>query len=198
MLTEILPVQSYLELSRDFLYDRIKGFPKKIGDEESHLPGTFLFAFVSQAYFFSFMAVQAFASEQLWIIWNENDHSLQMKYPKAQTFEHLMNSDLKEVKDQLKVLADLLGIQAIHLKDQILWNDFLQVVKVTRDFLAHSSPNPDKVDKIIGHVFTERDWKFPSDVASKIILHFLELTNSEIPPWVRQNTLFKTLVEVLL
>ncbi len=197
MKTEILPVQSYLEQSRAFIYDPIKGIPKTISNEESYLPGTFIFAFVSQAYFFAYMTIQAFASEQLWDIWNASDKLLQLKYPKAQGFEHLMNSDLKEVKEQLKVLAEILGIQAIHLKDQTLWNDFLQVVKVTRDFVAHPSSEPDKVNKIFGHVFTKRDWKFASDVASKILLHFMEQTNSEIPAWVNQNTLFKTTVEVL-
>lgn len=185
---EILPVQAYLEQSRSFLAADINGIPKD-ASEDSHLPLTFVFAFLSQAYMFSYMAVQTFAAEQLWTIWNADDHLLQQKYPKATNYEHLLNSDLKEIKEQLKAMADILGVPPIHVNDPILWDNLLQVLKVTRDFLSHPSLQPDKVDSIIGHVMTKRDWRFPSGVASKVILHFIQSTDSPVPEWIHENAL---------
>ncbi len=100
-----------------------------------------------------------------------------------------MNSDLKEIKEQIKVAAEIHGIPQIRIQDAVLWEEFLQVVKVTRDFLVHPSPEPEKMNNIIGHVFTKRDWKFPSEVASKILLHFMKNTGSPVPPWVMHNEL---------
>jgi hypothetical protein len=186
---EILPVQAYLEQSRSFLAADINGIPKDVS-EDSHLPLTFVFAFLSQSYLFSYMAVQTFAAEQLWTIWNADDQLLQQKYPKATNFEHLLNSDLKDIKEQLKAMAEILDIPPIHVNDPILWNNLLQVLKVTRDFLTHPSLDPDKVDSVIGHVMTKRDWRFASGVASKVILHFIQMTGSPVPEWIHENTLF--------
>ena len=96
------------------------------------------------------MAVQTFAAEQLWTIWKADDQPLQRKYLNATNFEHLLNSNLKEIKEQLKAMADILGIPPIHVNDPILWDNLLQVVKVTRDFLSHPSLEPDKVNSIMG------------------------------------------------
>jgi len=188
---QIQPVQAYLEQSRAFLNANIKGNPDTTGEDHSRLPGTFLFAFVAQAYIFSFLAVQAFASEQLWLIWNQDDKPLQKKYPNASGFEHLLRSDLKELKDQLKMLAEILKIEKVHSKNPNLWDDFLRVVKVTRDMLSHPTPEPEKFNNIIGHALTEKDWIYPSEVSKKIISHFIESTRSEKPVWLDENKLIR-------
>ena len=190
MKIEIYPVHAYLEQSRSFMYSTIDRGAGDVQDFEK-LSGTFFFALLSQAYIYAFMAIQSFLSEQLWITWNASDKPLQNKFPQAKTFEHLMNSDLKKINDQINILSDILGIPQIHSSDGELWNDFLKVVKLTRDFLIHPSPEPEKVDKIVGHVYSKRDWSYPSEVASKILLHFMQHTKSQIPDWVSHNTLIR-------
>lgn len=188
---KIEPPKAFLEHARSLINVKILAPSDEKVPDDSVLPSGLIFASIAQTYIFSYLSVLAFVTENVSGIWKEKKSDITNVYPNAQSVEHLFNSDLKEVKEALKFLCSFHKIKPIHEAEPILWNDFLQVVKTTRDFFSHPIPDEHKFDKIVGDAFTKHNWQFASSIAVGIISYFYSAKNLEIPNWLKENQDFK-------
>jgi hypothetical protein len=137
------------------------------------------------------MAVTAFVSGCLWNIWQRSNSPLKSRHPKAKDFEHLLKTDLRELKDCITELCVHLNLQPLHIAQPKVWNNLLQVVKETRDFMTHPRPEQVEFNKIIGDAFGKRSWAFPSKVAEETIGYFYDARKYTRPPWLKENREFQ-------
>jgi hypothetical protein len=86
--------RAYFDLSRAHLGAEIQ-HTRNDGSKECP---NLMFALTGMAYVFSYAAINAFATSQLSSLWKERESEIKERFPKAKSFEHLLNSDLKELR----------------------------------------------------------------------------------------------------
>ena len=178
--------QSYLEQARSCLQTEVVQIKGTTTTDPAMSPNL-MYALVAQTYIFSYLALLSFISIQVGILWKAQDAPLQKRFPKAKDLQHLLNSDLKEVKDAIKIICEESKIEKLHEADPILWNELINVLKPVRDFLSHPYANSEEFNKIMDEAMTKHSWNFPSKVAEKVISYFYEKTSRPTPDWVKQN-----------
>ncbi len=175
--------QAYLEQARSCLRSEVsRGMSPNL-----------MYALAAQTYIFSYLALLSFISMQVSELWNAPSSPLQKRFPNAKDLKHLLSSDLKEVKDAIKVLCEELQLEKLHDVDQTLWNDLTNVLKPVRDFFSHPYPDSETLNKIMDEALKKHSWNFPSRVAENVISYFYKKTNQPIPDWVKQNKEFSVL-----
>ena len=188
---KIEPPKAFLEEARSLLGTKILKPSNDPIPDDAEVPSNIIFASIAQTYIFSYLAVLAFATENISGIWRDDNDRIREMFPNAKNLDHLLNSDLKEIKELLKTICYFHNIKPINDEEPDLWNEFMQVVKVTRDFFSHPIPDEHKFDKIVGEVFAKRSWRYASSVAENIISYFYKKKNLEVPDWVKENQDFK-------
>ncbi|ROL58994.1 hypothetical protein D9V86_11290 [Bacteroidetes/Chlorobi group bacterium ChocPot_Mid] len=181
---EFRPTVSYLEMARSFL--RVQYNDN--GNDEAFK--NTIFSLIANTYIFSYLSIFSFIQSVLIVFWNKKNSPLKNDFPKANSFEHLMNSDLREAKEAIKELCKILHIQPLHEKNQKLWNDLLQIVKEVRHYLEHIKFDEEST-KILDKALSEKSWNFASKTAEEVIKYFYTETNKEVPEWLIENKNFK-------
>lgn len=161
--------------------------PEKHNKKISFSP---FFALTVQTYIFSYMAINSFVTYRLHEFWEMENSPLKLKYPKANSFQHLLNTDLRELKECIKELCNQLCIPQIFESNPALWDDLLSNLKLARHFFTHPIPDQEKLDEIINISMINSTWSFASDVAEKIMKYFYEKCNQPAPDYLTENKEF--------
>ena len=183
---KIDPVQSYLEMARAHLHaEKIDKDGNQVTEDLPPIP---MLAIVSQGYIYSFAALNAFLTGQLSLYW---ETTLKAKYKKHNSLEHLLKTELKELKCMCNELSDCLGIPRIHDANSALWNQLLQILKTARDFFVHPIPDIEKMGKVIDTTMIKNSWSFPSDIAAEVIKFFYTQKGKSVPEFLTKRQHFR-------
>lgn len=181
--------QAYLEMARAH-----HGAPvvaaSGINPEEMRMTNNTALALVAHGYVFSFMALNAFVSGCLWKIWELPDSPLKAKFPGVSDFKHLLSSDLKELKKCISELCEQYKLEPLYEADSKSWNDLLQVVKTTRDFMTHPTPDASDFDKIVGDAMEKYTWTRPAQIVEQVMRYFYTNQTHKMPKWLDKNQEF--------
>ncbi len=181
---EFQPVVCYLEMARSFLTVQYNDNGNKEAFKNT------IFSILANTYIFSYLSISSFIQSVLIVFWNKKNSPLKNDFPKADSFVHLMNSDLKEVKESIKELCKILHITPLHEKHPALWNNLLQILREVRNYLEHIKFDEEST-KILEKALSENNWSFASKTAEDVIKYFFIETNKEVPDWLIANVNFK-------
>ena len=95
------------------------------------------------------------------------------------------------MKEKIKVLCKEFKIPQIYEKDSKLWQEFLELLEKTRDFLVHPNPEEEIFHKYCKQlVNTEKPFLTFPKVASEVIKHFYNFSKINPPNFLENNELF--------
>jgi len=120
-------------------------------------------------------------------VWKKDNKYLKKKFCAVTQISDLLRNDLGELKEGLKELCLALNIKKINEANPELWNDLLNVVKQTRDYLVHPKPDPAEFQQIAGEMIAKRNFNFPVSTAENVIGYFYDHCLGNRPDWIREN-----------
>ncbi len=178
--------QAYLEMARAHLKVPVVS-ASKVNTEDVRMTNNTYIALIAHGYIFSYMALTAFVSGTLWKAWEQPASSLRVKYPNAESFEHLLNSNLRRLKDSITELCLHLNLQPLAEADPPLWIELLQVLKKTRDFMVHPTPNPSEFHKVVSEAMERHSWGKPIEITERVMRYFFSRQPENVPSWLSKN-----------
>ena len=173
------PPKSYLDMARAVIGADLSD-PKDLSKNDA------IFGLMSCTYIYSYMAITAFVSGQLYRRWNPENSRLRRKYPKYSDFQELMKCEFREIKHALKALCDELGIRRHDKGSPQAWGYLNQFLKEYRDWFVH--PTPEQFDANFKEV-AERQWGFASHTAAEVIGYYYDELGESRPEWLRKGAL---------
>ena len=182
--------QAYLEMARAHHRVVVRA-PQGVSPKGLRMTNNTVLALTAHGYVFSFMAMTAFLTACLWKVWKLPTSPLTSRFPNAKSFKHLLKSDLKEMKDCITELCTYYNLQPLHVAEPKLWNDLQQVVKTTRDFMTHPTPDAVEFNKIIGDAMKKHTWARPAQIAEQVMRYFYTGQTQKPPEWLKENKEFR-------
>lgn len=176
--------KSYLDMARCFdgaqvCRESSKASENSVHDEE--------FARVSCVYIYSYLAITAFVSEQLYEIWRRPNNKLREKHPSFESFRDLMSSKFRDTNRALKELARSNCITPIHEAKPRLWQELNTFLREYRNYFAH--PDPEIFSEVIDGISCLQLNLGPR-VATEIIKYFYTATGTPVPTWLSKRGIF--------
>lgn len=172
--------KSYLDIARSITNTKIETKDESVEIDEA------LFGLMSCNYIYSYSALLSFCSAQLHQFWNRPNSTLQAKYPKCSTFDELMSSELRAVKEALKVLVSELNLEPLHTSEPKLWQNLTEFLKNYRDFFLH--PSPDKFHDYVESAGA-KSWGLASSTVEGILRYIFQNSSGKVPNWVTKSEL---------
>lgn len=194
--------QCYLEMARAVYTKWSLPTAKQLSSDRElkTLVGQFSFLIVSLAVIYSYLAIEAWVNYYLREIWQQCRVDLGKKYPafpqkycQINEFAKLKDTELKELKERIKVLCDSYQIPRIDTTNPKLWQDFNGLLKEARNFIIHPFPDPKKFQECMEIVLEKHGLRKWAKIAEGIISHFFININKnkKLPSWLTQNEFFK-------
>jgi hypothetical protein len=204
--------QCFLEMARSIIYSNIR-HNNEVKEEKIDRNSSFTFAFASLTTIYSYLAVESFTNYNLYNLWRSSRYNHQQieeinrlhpelnakatyddfyqEYGKLDDFVSLKNTQIGKMKEKLKVLCKEFNFPQIYDKEPKLWQEFLELLENTRDFLVHPNPEEDIFQKYCKQlVNTEKPFITFPEVAAGLIKYFYENSNSNPPSFLEKNELF--------
>jgi len=204
--------QCYLEMARSLIYANIR-HNNEVKDEKIDRDSSFTFSFATLTTIYSYLAVESFTNYHLYELWKSSRYNHQQieelnrlhpelnakalyeefyqEYGKVEDFVNLKNTQVGKMKEKIKVLCKEFKIPQIFEKEPKLWQEFLELLEKTRDFLVHPNPEEDLIQKYCKQlVNTEKPFITFPEVAAGIIKHFYNSSKAQPPSFLEKNELF--------
>lgn len=181
---EIKVTKSYLDMARCF-----HGAEVCHGTDEVSENSVFAeeFAKVSCIYIYSYLAITAFVSEQLFEIWKKPGNILREKYSCFGSFKDLMRSEFRDMNRSLKELARLNDITPIHEANPKVWQELNVFLREYRNYFVH--PDSESFSDFINGIGCHQLNLGPR-VATEIIKYFYTATETPVPGWLLERGIF--------
>ncbi|MBA7493633.1 hypothetical protein ES702_04192 [subsurface metagenome] len=192
--------QCYLEMARAVYTKWCLPTAKQFSSDRElkTLVGQFSFLIVSLTVIYSYLAIEAWANYYLHEIWRKSRFNSGKKYPafpqkyrQINEFTKLKDTELKELKERIKVLCDSYQIPRIDRSNPKLWRDFNELLEEARHFIIHPFPDPKKFQECMEIVQEKHGLRKWTKIAEGIISHFFINKNKKLPNWLTQNKFFK-------
>ena len=145
------------------------------------------FARVSCVYIYSYSAITAFVSEQLYAIWKKPGNRLREEFSSFGNFNDLMRSEFRDIKRALKKLARLNDITPFHEANPKVWQELNKFLREYRNYFAH--PDPESFSDFINGIGCHQLNLGPR-VATEIIKYFYTATGTPVPGWLSERGIF--------
>ena len=145
-----------------------------------------VFGLASCTYTYSYMAITAFVSGQLYTCWSRKDSDLGKKYPQYHNFTDFMFKEFREIKEALKQLCDELKIKKHHETSPETWQKLNEFLKNYRDYFVH--PTPEDFGSIMEKIVST-PWNFASNTAVAVVGHYYDELKKERPEWLKKGAL---------
>ncbi len=174
---EIMVTKSYLDMARCFDGAQVCRDSNEVSENSVF---TQEFAMVSCVYIYSYLAITAFVSEQLYEIWRKPSNKLREKYSSFEDFKDLMWSKFRDMNRALKELAQSNCITPIHEAKPKLWHELNTFMREYRNYFAH--PDPESFRKFVTEI-SGHDLNLGPRVATEIIRYFYTATETPVPGW---------------
>ena len=181
---KIKVTKSYLDMARCFDGTEVCGDPKKVSENSVFAEE---FARVSCVYIYSYMAIVAFASEQLYEIWKKEGNELRERYSEFDNFACLMRKKFSEIKSALNELARLNGIKPIREAKPKEWQELNEFLREYRNYFVH--PNPESFSEFVNGISGHKLNLGPR-VATEIIKYFYTAKGTCLPAWLSKRGIF--------
>lgn len=181
------PPRSYLDMARAVIDTQLH-YPKDCSKHDAE------FGLVSCTYVYSYMAIAAFVSEQLFARWNDEGNSYREKYPNYNDFREMMRCENQEIRTALKELCCELEIKQLHETSPNIWQRLNEFLKRYRDWFVH--PTPEDFHRILTEI-SSRQWDFASNIAVDVIGHFFDQSGKPRPDWLKKGSLVIPRLKVL-
>ena len=181
---EIMVTKSYLDMARCFDGAEVCRDSKEASENSVF---TQEFAMVSCVYIYSYLAITAFVSEQLYEIWRKPNIKLREKYSSFESFKDLMWSKFRDMNRALKELARSNCITPIHEAKPKLWHELNTFLREYRNYFAH--PDPERFSEVIDGIGCLQLNLGPR-VATEIIRYFYTATGTPVPGWLSDRGIF--------
>lgn len=155
-------------------------------------------AVMSISIVYSHLAVESFVNYQLYHVWkHRHDGS-----PSAERFLATLgyvapfealkdHKRVRELGERIKTLCNVLAIAPPHEADPQLWQDFKQLLEVSRHFVIHPYPDPDYFQANMQRILTETKAGKYTDTARDLIGYLYDATHRPRPEWLSKNTLLR-------
>jgi hypothetical protein len=213
--TKVKISQAYLELARSYLDAVAHSKTTDVSNpdqQELDKQATTTFAFAALSTIFSYLAVEAFVNYELFHIWQHSrmahdaienikkkDPSLKAvpiyydfykKYGHIEDFSKLKDSNLRELKERIKIVCEANGFPKIHDKDPALWHEFLDLLEDTRHALVHANPDDAVFARTAERVYSTDPYRKYPRIAADVIAYFFRSANAKVPEYLERNQLF--------
>ena len=159
-----------LPIAREFSSDR----------QLKSLVGQFSFLIVSLTVIYSYLAIEAWVNYWLHEIWQQCRVDSGKKYPafpqkyrQVNEFTKLKGTELRDLKERIKVLCDSYQVARIDRSNPKLWQDFNDLLEEARHFLIHPFPDPKKFQDCMEMIQQKRGLRKWTKIAEGIISHFI-------------------------
>lgn len=190
--------KAYIELAKD----RLKYLKEITSNGEIDLETQFALCSVITNY--SYAAIEAFANGSLFKDWvyskhrfspQFNDSYVELynqeqlkkffdKYGHFKEFSEFKDSDLKELKDKLRIMCDLAGIKRISEVNGKLWGDLNNLLRESRHFLIHIDSSPELFDSQTRKITDIKTLEKYTQIASWTIAHFFLQKGHQFPDYL--------------
>jgi len=152
---------------------------------------------ISVSIIYSYLAIESFINAQLYSVWKRRHDGSQESIRflsllgDVEKFEALKNvKDVRYLGERMKYLCQILGFKKPHEINDTLWQDFKNLVEISRHFLVHPFPDTEYFHNNISRIMTETKAGKYSNIASSLIGHFYDEAGKTRPPWLSENTLY--------
>jgi len=165
--------------------------------EDNRLINT-IFSGVSITIIYSYLAIESFVNYELFKLWerrndgsNEANLFLDIFDDKKQFKELLKNDKARELKERFKTICKILNYQEPQKTIAPVWQDFNDLVKVSRHFLVHPYPDKEYFQKHMERILEQTKTGKYVSVAENLIKYLYECGGKSPPEWLSKNTLFR-------
>ena len=176
--------KSYLDMARCFDGTKVCRDTDEVSEDSV---STQEFAGVSCAYIYSYLAITAFVSEQLYVIWKKPSTNLREKYSSFENFRELMWKEFRGINRALKELARSKCITPIHEAKPKVWQELNEFLREYRDNFVH--PDPESFPEFIKAI-SRHQLNLGPRVATEIIKYFYTATGTPVPDWLSRRGIF--------
>jgi len=191
--------QCYLEVARGVFV----GFHHPAGNDfiskHRHNPlANATIAVLSVTIIYSYLALEAFVNYRLFRLWerrhdgsSEAGRFLSLLGDPAAFEELRRHSKVRDLGSRFKTLCELRGYAKPHENDPTLWQEFKELVELSRHFLVHPNPGADSFQGHLTRIGLETVSGRYAQVAQRLMTFYYQQSGHTPPPWVMQNTLLR-------
>ena len=195
---------SYLEVARAVL------LPSKAveRDRATQLDFPILFSLLSVTILYSYLSLESFINYHFVDIYrhsilaHDSIEELRKSKPNqdlapvySSFYQKYGNTPLEqlrlELKEKIKEVCNAFGFSQLHDVNPKLWQDFLDILKPARDFLAHPVPDPNIVQERMNQMISDTPSGKYVEITIGIIEHFYEQAHKTKPSWLDRNELLQ-------
>lgn len=157
-----------------------------------------IFSVVSISVLYSYLAIESFINYQLYRIWERrNDGSEQANrfiaiFGDVEAFEALKTHRKSgKLGERIKTLCKILGYQKPHDAVPQVWQDFKELVEVSRHFFVHPHPGKEHFQNHVGKIFKKTEAGKYAHVAEELLKYFYRCSRKTPPDWLDRNGLLQ-------
>jgi hypothetical protein len=115
----------------------------------------------------------------------------QIKISPSEQLQALIEDPFERTQDVHLGLSVHLKLSPLHQSDPKLWNELLQILKTTRDFMTHPTPDACDFNQIVGDAIEKHAWGYPAKITTKVIQYFYSGQQKNTPAWLEKNQEFR-------
>jgi hypothetical protein len=147
---------------------------------------------------YSFLAIESFVNYQLCRLW-ERRHDGSSESSKFiellgdhSRFEDLKNNKkVRTLRSRIKTLCEILGYKKPHEVEPHLWEDFNQLLEVSRHFFIHPLPEEEYFQKNVMRIGLQTQLGKYVNIAKSMIAFLYQQSRKKPPDWLEKNTLIR-------
>jgi hypothetical protein len=189
----------YLEVARGAM--TAIHHPSLTRDEflEAHGPNPLanaIFSAVSITVLYSYLAIESFINYQLYRVWERRHdgspeaNQLLTSVGDVEDFESLKtHGKIGELGERIKTICEILGYKKPHEEISQVWQEFKELVEVSRHFFQHPYPGKNHFQENVERIFMQTESGKYVQVAEKLIGYLYESGGQTAPEWLSTNTL---------
>jgi len=191
--------QCYLEVARSAMTSfhhptlTLKKFLEMLG----HDPLTnAVFSAVSISVLYSYLSIESFVNYQLYRIWErrndgspESDRFLKIIGNVSAYQEIKTHRKVKELGERIKTVCDILGYRKPHEAIPTVWQDFKELIEVSRHFFVHPHPGKEHFQNNVERIFMQTQTKRYVHVAEELLKYLYQSGGKTPPDWLDRNRL---------
>lgn len=147
---------------------------------------------------YSFLAIESFVNYQLCRLWERrhDGSSGSSKFIEIlgdhSRFEDLKNNKkVRTLRSRIKTLCEILGYKKPHEVEPHLWEDFNQLLEVSRHFFIHPLPEGEYFQKNVMRIGLQTQLGKYVNIAKSMIAFLYQQSRKKPPDWLEKNTLIR-------
>jgi hypothetical protein len=157
-----------------------------------------IFSLVSISVLYSYLAIESFINYQLYCVWerrndgSEESNRFSAIFGNVAAFEAIKTHKKSgKLGERIKTLCGILGYQKPHDAIPNVWQDFKELVEVSRYFFVHPHPGKEHFQNHMGRIFTNSQAGKYAHVAEGLLKYLYRCSGKNPPDWLDRNRLLQ-------